>query len=611
MPPIRSRKNRYTVSTRRTQREPDSIYNALSVNRQEIRLLHILPALRQPDPIHCYLSTARLKNKTPDQDPHYEALSYAWGTEVHDSPIYVEEQPRKVSVNLYQALQHLRHPSQERIMWIDALCIDQSNPSERACQVALMRTIYGKAISTTIWLGASSGKECEIAMQFLELLGNNDTLHPFSEDPHLKIDGKSLKSEETITGLELFSSSSWWSRVWTVQEWVLSRHPIFQHGTQTLDGKVAQKAIRNMRLHTFEEGCCGLESSSYDYMRPLDSMNAVRRQYAGFSLPYIISEFGLTRRATDPRDRIYGLLGLAQSPYKDAIVADYTSSVESVFRTAALQMIKTGSLEVFSHIPIHGERNLSIPSYVPDWTASHTLQCFPDWLSRVAHVSLFRACKDEPADLIIIDSETVCLKGITVDKVLLKVSIFNESEPTDPAAMIRYLSSIVGLRDQSARLVNHKIDESNFWSTVCGSLEVFTDPDGDLSIRRLSTDSSRQSARFKRWMTWCLTIGAVHEDKSVSDEGIRSLIETFGIVSEGRSFVVTKSGRLAWCPQTCQEGDIISVLAGGRVPFVLRKVEGQENYQLVGDAYVHGIMDGEAVDEMYNDGNDWEYFDLI
>jgi hypothetical protein len=67
-------------------------------------------------------------------------------------------------------------------------------------------------------------------------------------------------------------------------------------------------------------------------------------------LPYILSSFRKRRNATDPRDRAYGMLSLARSEYKNAMVADYTQMIEMAFKTAVVQMVsKTGSLEVVSH----------------------------------------------------------------------------------------------------------------------------------------------------------------------------------------------------------------------------------------------------------------------
>ena len=76
----------------------------------------------------------------------------------------------------------------------------------------------------------------------------------------------------------------------------------------------------------------------------------------------------------------------------------------------------------------------------------------------------------------------------------------------------------------------------------------------------------------------------------------------------GRRLVVIESGCLAWCPQSCQRGDAVVVLASGKAPFILRKLK--NNYRLLGDACVRKIMDGDAIGKMLSSGRQWDEIDL-
>ncbi|KAN0116731.1 Heterokaryon incompatibility [Hyaloscypha variabilis] len=81
-----------------------------------------------------------------DQRPHYEALSYVWGTEKAPDPILLDGQPFYITENLKDALIMVRQGSQkERVLWIDAICINQNDLSERSAQVRQMRQIYSSA----------------------------------------------------------------------------------------------------------------------------------------------------------------------------------------------------------------------------------------------------------------------------------------------------------------------------------------------------------------------------------------------------------------------------------------------------------------------------------
>jgi hypothetical protein len=113
-----------------------------------IRILSLAPSENLSDPIHVQLSVVKLAD-----DPNFVALSYCWGDATDKLPIFCNEKQFHVTKNLDSALRHLRDESKERIFWIDAICIDQNNVTERGYQVNLMREIYRTAGGVLIWLG--------------------------------------------------------------------------------------------------------------------------------------------------------------------------------------------------------------------------------------------------------------------------------------------------------------------------------------------------------------------------------------------------------------------------------------------------------------------------
>lgn len=104
------------------------------------------------DAIKCSLMSICL-----DTNPRYEALSYCWGSPVNSQSVLLNGLLIEVRENLWQALWHLRLSHQDRILWIDALCINQENILERNHQVGLMSRIYSKAVVVLAWLGLASG----------------------------------------------------------------------------------------------------------------------------------------------------------------------------------------------------------------------------------------------------------------------------------------------------------------------------------------------------------------------------------------------------------------------------------------------------------------------
>src|SRR5579871_4276375 len=124
-----------------------------------IRLLRLLPHKHKDAPIQCQLFRYSLQESNTRTHP-YEALSYVWGTpkKCHVSPpsISIDNHDMPVTENLYKALSRLRYHSLERILWVDAVCIDQTNTSEQEKQIQFMARIYAQATRVVVWLGEAT-----------------------------------------------------------------------------------------------------------------------------------------------------------------------------------------------------------------------------------------------------------------------------------------------------------------------------------------------------------------------------------------------------------------------------------------------------------------------
>ena len=139
----------------------NAMYNPLSTEKQEIRVLHMHSA---PDPSHdieCTLATVSLQG-----NPVYEALSYVWGDANLTETISVDGEPFEATTNLVAGLREIRNGPQSDPVWIDAICINQKNFEEKNHQVPLMRDVYRGAQTTLVWLG-QAGEESRLAFQLL------------------------------------------------------------------------------------------------------------------------------------------------------------------------------------------------------------------------------------------------------------------------------------------------------------------------------------------------------------------------------------------------------------------------------------------------------------
>jgi hypothetical protein len=123
------------------------VYTPLSQPRA-IRVATFLPG-DKTDPIHVTIQ----EHDLDDQNLRYEAISYCWGAVHRTSQITCDDRAIMATENLIAALLRFRHPTEERILWMDSVCINQNSLEERNNQVKLMGDVYRKAVCVLIWLG--------------------------------------------------------------------------------------------------------------------------------------------------------------------------------------------------------------------------------------------------------------------------------------------------------------------------------------------------------------------------------------------------------------------------------------------------------------------------
>ena len=131
---------------------PPYRYSLLSQEQYTIRLLRLLPSPWKSEDVRCDLFEYTIQES--DTENHlYEALSYVWGGEEKPKSILIDGQELAVTQNLHMALLRLRNCKFPRIIWADAICINQANDNEKELQIPLIATIYAKASRVVVWLG--------------------------------------------------------------------------------------------------------------------------------------------------------------------------------------------------------------------------------------------------------------------------------------------------------------------------------------------------------------------------------------------------------------------------------------------------------------------------
>ncbi|PVH85940.1 HET-domain-containing protein, partial [Cadophora sp. DSE1049] len=242
----------------------------------------------------------------------YSALSYAWGSNEKTNKIEVDNSVMHVTKNLFEASQHLRFGTEDRILWIDAISIDQSNELEKGHQVRQMGNIYKEAEQVVVWLGTGSN----LSGSFMEIMKQ------FERDS-LVVHG----DWRTALQSELFEllSQPWFQRIWVLQEIANARVATFLCGTTYVSSRIFSQSSSLLGLD-IPLRC----QAVFDIMPGFSRKESWWGQKR--SLHTLLFKFRESL-ATDERDRIFALLGMSSDAFNSNIVTpDYTKSLEEVVK---------------------------------------------------------------------------------------------------------------------------------------------------------------------------------------------------------------------------------------------------------------------------------------
>lgn len=273
----------------------------------EFRLLRLFPGGNE-DELACEVFHADISDP-----PAYEALSYTWGDTTLCQELRSTTGLIKITENCFSAIMNLRHATVKRTLWIDAICIAQADDLEKNHQIPLMPRIYARATKVLIHLGHQ--------------VTSDDTESLF---PHLR------KPEEAFHGsmyeqqLAKFLSLPWFSRIWVLQEVTMAREAVIVVGPTVLDW-----------------GYLSIATIHASGLRPTDAAGqvpAVLRISKGDEKPLqdLLSLIATARscQSSDPRDRIYALLGLVHERSGIDLAPNYTKTAKAVYTDITAEFLR-------------------------------------------------------------------------------------------------------------------------------------------------------------------------------------------------------------------------------------------------------------------------------
>jgi ankyrin repeat protein len=338
-------------------------YEPIDLEGHSFRLIRLSKG--KDGPIQCELFHAWLHDA--ENIIEYEALSYTWGGT--DKPYEIEINGRIMSVteNLFLALKHLRYQYQDRIMWVDAICIDQDNAKERGHQVRQMASIYKTAERVVIWLGQATF-DSDLVLHYMQQLQREIAKHACSnwkasDKRWLNIWSSvqavlgSVREDLMFRQKETFRillSRSWFKRVWIIQEIANARTAEVMCGTKTVSARTFSLMPYLMGI-TPDPHCQAV----------LDIMPGPTRNHSWWTQTRDLYTLLLKFRgsnASDPRDTIYALLGISSDGSStDILVPNYEKTVEEVVH------------DTISFV-LHFQDCKSSIHHLPQWTLQEFLQ---------------------------------------------------------------------------------------------------------------------------------------------------------------------------------------------------------------------------------------------
>ncbi|SPO05573.1 related to heterokaryon incompatibility protein (het-6OR allele) [Cephalotrichum gorgonifer] len=573
------------------------------------------------------------------EDPiDYTALSYVWGDPADSSDIECNGKLLRVTRSLQDAISEITKHTEHKWFWIDQICINQNDNEDRAVQVSMMNTIYEKAKTVIAWLGPSI-PSTPLAIDLItrvgkvaqriagngfrqESSGGLDLLRTPEETTLEESErlGVSFANEDEWEALVEFYNRPWYQRVWIVQEVLPAREALVVCGPHAIEWElvknaapwVCYKANKQREVHRKEIDGMGLTSSMLvgwrlrigtEFMQELWGQK--RPPTYKWSLPTLLEQFR-SRSATDPRDKVFALLGVSDQWQNEEFITglvDYSKTVKEVYAATVKAMINlVDPLDGQNLNNIMGARHKSNdedwPSWVPDWRVGVGYGC--DW--GVGHPLPNISIKDRPnGKYRHIATESPISLGVE-GKIIGKatwVSEFHHVSQVFPDGNLRKIKAEV-----LERLKTHPTGEDLgivYAMTVIGGVI----PQGVLDK---GTSKEQYAEAFLDWVDACMMPQTTPEECAARLAAARPimmlgfanawLMKFLEAFCERRVYV-TDTGYLGLGNHNMKEGDLTAVLVGMSHPCILRPREGSEGgYTFIGEAYCHGFMDGEGIADL-------------
>lgn len=580
---------------------------------QSIRLIKLYPG-KGKQKLKCELNVVLLDAAADT----YDALSYVWGSATKDASIICNGRRLPVTTSLKDALRRLRHPTEIKLLWADAVCINQDDLEEKSRQVPLMGSIYQNAGSVPIWLGHDPER---IAGDCFNLIKetNRSLAEAWEKTGSVYAPCDLCDDPNRWARLQRLASLPWFRRLWVIQEAGLAKECVLIWGhkempfaeyielvvftlsrpelpsARKLGSSAAATNSVFMAVH-----CRYDNTKTWRNDRPLIAASYKGQQKCATVFSNLLNA---ARRmdATDPRDYIYAFLSnpLAQKTDGSLIVEpDYTKSVDDVFLDTACALLEHPRegpwvLSCVMHRELADIERSDLPSWVPRWDQKLTSSMFSDpttWFRTGGPASQFQ-CKVNGRYLTMsgLIADTITWTSLDIRQQDLRLS----SNSWRVEFWFLRKSFLDYLSEQAIEASGCSADQLNeILSRVLGRGYPFATP--------VREDPMRYFTAYQKELRRAAesidpgSVQVAEPNPSAIGNADANLFLAGIFECHGLRLAHTQGGQFGLVPFFARAGDSCAVFLGVSVPFILRRATGGR-YRLVGECYIDAIMSGEAL----------------
>ncbi len=543
----------------------------------------------------------------------YKAVSYSWGYPQSTEEVWFGKHKflkvNPAAASMLRSVIALRDPS---YLWVDALCIDQNNLPEKGLQVRLMRDVFRSAKQVVVWLGDPSA-DSSLAMEFIvTLMHAIQTLYRTGQPVTVESVTQSESCEHPSFRWEALNNlleRPLFERVWVIQELVVASDAMMICGPATVNwsflavvvtimsAKGLQKLLRLRPDGDIPVGANG-------EMGVVATFGIKSRRNAGTKVTLQYNLLNCYQyKSTDPRDKVYALLGMSDDAADEELDPKYDAPAEVCFANISRHIMARDSSLGLLHAAGTGlPRSMpDLPSWAPDWS------CVPQTtiLGAIAETTGYRSSGTTTAKVNAgTDPRLLHVIGIIIDTVkeVFRVRIqqpwLNDSDRLNRirAQQLNWFHESAALITSLAPYPTGEPIDDVYWRTLTANI---SHSDG------LGRPAPAEDARHFRSYLNLLRLSQ-NSQSAYDIQGTTAEIEreserfTASISAVGnRKLFTTSRGYTGLGPPELCIGDSLCIFYGAATPFLIRpsakSSDARSTHALVGECYVHGMMNGQGL----------------